>query len=163
MKKLLVLFVCLVFLLAGCSGGKENTDTPNTPSPSAPTKPDDAEKALLKYQKQITENGDICGVAFLGYFEGSTQKMFDYFEEKGILELFPFLEDLPTDRFIQAAGGEHTPALIARYLLLSNHSYLHCFFTHRALVSVIFAVFMALWLNIELPNRKKPQKRRKTI
>jgi len=54
-------------------------------------------------------------------------------------------------------------ALILRYLLLNNHSYLHCFFTHRALVSVIFAVFMALWLNIELPNRKKPQKRRKTI
>ena len=42
-----------------------------------------------------------------------------------------------------------------RYLLLNNHSYLHAFFTYRALLCPIFALLAALRLHIALPQRKK--------
>jgi len=41
-----------------------------------------------------------------------------------------------------------------RCLLLNNHSYLHCFFTYRALVTTVFALISSMWLNIELPQKK---------
>ena len=44
--------------------------------------------------------------------------------------------------------------VLLRYLVLSNHSYLHCFFTYRALVTPIFALLAAAWLNIRIPLRK---------
>ncbi len=45
--------------------------------------------------------------------------------------------------------------VLLRYFILNNHSYIHCFFTYRALVSVIFAALMALWLNTKLFYMKK--------
>ena len=42
-----------------------------------------------------------------------------------------------------------------RFLLLHNHSFLHEFFTYRALASTILAVLMALRLNLSLPSKKK--------
>ena len=42
-----------------------------------------------------------------------------------------------------------------RYLVLNNHSYLHAFFTYRALLVPIFALLAALRLNIALPQRKR--------
>lgn len=45
--------------------------------------------------------------------------------------------------------------VLLRFLLLNNHSYLHCFFTYRSLVSLIFALLAALCLNIGLPQKKK--------
>ena len=44
--------------------------------------------------------------------------------------------------------------VLVRYLVLNNHSYLHCFFTYRALVTLIFAALAAVWLNIALPQKK---------
>jgi len=44
-----------------------------------------------------------------------------------------------------------------RYFVLNNHSFLHCFFTYRALASTILAAFLALWLNIRMGG-KKPAK-----
>lgn len=41
-----------------------------------------------------------------------------------------------------------------RYLVLNNHSYLHCFFTYRALITPVFALLSALWLNIRLPQKR---------
>lgn len=58
-------------------------------------------------------------------------------------------------------GKKNTGALLilflglpvpVRYMVLSNHSYLHCFFTHRAMVVVVLAVLMAIWLDLELPQ-----------
>lgn len=37
---------------------------------------------------------------------------------------------------------------IVRFFVLNNHSWLHCFFTYRALCSLVFALLLALWLNI---------------
>ena len=49
-------------------------------------------------------------------------------------------------------------AVLVRYLLLNNHSYLHNFFTYRALLSTIFAVLLAIWFNIRLPQKKRGRK-----
>jgi len=48
--------------------------------------------------------------------------------------------------------------VLVRYLLLNNHSYLHCMFTYRALASTVFALIMAMWLNLELPYKKRGRK-----
>ena len=49
---------------------------------------------------------------------------------------------------------------IARYFLLNNHSYLHEFFTYRALASTILALFATLWYSMDfLPKKKKTQKK----
>ena len=48
--------------------------------------------------------------------------------------------------------------VLARLILLNNHTYMHCFFTYRALVSSVFALLSAVWLNIELPQRKGRRK-----
>ena len=42
-----------------------------------------------------------------------------------------------------------------RYLVLNNHSYLHCFFTYRAMITVVFAIFISLYLNISLNKETK--------
>ena len=42
--------------------------------------------------------------------------------------------------------------VFARYMLLSNHSYLHEFFTYRALISPIMAVFSVIALTISKNN-----------
>jgi hypothetical protein len=46
-------------------------------------------------------------------------------------------------------------------MVLSNHSYLHCFFTHRALVVTIFALLAVAALNTRLyPVKKGKNKKR---
>ena len=44
---------------------------------------------------------------------------------------------------------------IARYFLLNNHSYLHEFFTYRALASSIMALFAGVWYTLEFRPKKK--------
>ena len=48
--------------------------------------------------------------------------------------------------------------VLLRYLVLNNHSYLHCFFTYRALVSLIFALTASVLLNIRRPKPKKERR-----
>lgn len=43
----------------------------------------------------------------------------------------------------------------ARFFLLNNHSYLHEFFTYRALASSILALFAGLWYTLEFRPKKK--------
>lgn len=46
-----------------------------------------------------------------------------------------------------------------RYFVLNNHSYLHEFFTYRALASTILALFAMLWFSLEFfPKKKSPEK-----
>ncbi|MBR3694299.1 MAG: hypothetical protein IKL88_07225, partial [Erysipelotrichales bacterium] len=42
-----------------------------------------------------------------------------------------------------------------RYLLLNNHSYLHCFFTYRAMITVIFTLLTSLSLNISFKEEQR--------
>ncbi len=46
-----------------------------------------------------------------------------------------------------------------RYMVLSNHSYLHTFFTYRALVCPLFAAFASVALNTALPKKKRGGRR----
>ena len=48
--------------------------------------------------------------------------------------------------------------VLARFILLNNHTYMHCFFTYRALATLVFALLSAIWLNIELPQKKGRRK-----
>ena len=48
-----------------------------------------------------------------------------------------------------------------RYLVLGNQSYLHSFFTYRALISVILAAFGILIVNCQLPIKQKTQGKNK--
>jgi len=41
-----------------------------------------------------------------------------------------------------------------RYLVLNNHSYLHEFFTYRALAAPILALLLVLRLNTGLPEKR---------
>ncbi|MGN0686684.1 MAG: hypothetical protein ACI4KA_01095 [Oscillospiraceae bacterium] len=43
---------------------------------------------------------------------------------------------------------------IARFFVLNNHSYLHEFFTYRALASTILALFAMLWYSLEFRPKK---------
>ncbi|MBP1559940.1 MAG: hypothetical protein J6C96_01685 [Oscillospiraceae bacterium] len=43
----------------------------------------------------------------------------------------------------------------ARFFLLNNHSYLHEFFTYRALASTILAIMAILWYSLEFRPKKK--------
>ena len=45
-----------------------------------------------------------------------------------------------------------------RFFLLNNHSYLHEFFTYRALASTILALLAALWYSLEFRPKKTPAK-----
>lgn len=45
-----------------------------------------------------------------------------------------------------------------RFTVLGNHSYLHCFFTHRALVCVVFAALAIVLVSIEIATKKKTRK-----
>lgn len=49
--------------------------------------------------------------------------------------------------------------VLVRYLVLNNHAYLHCFFTYRALVSLILAALAAVWLQCGRSRRKKGGRR----
>lgn len=51
--------------------------------------------------------------------------------------------------------------VLARYMILSNHSYLHEFFTYRALISPITAIISAFLLNVRLPKKKGQVKKNK--
>ena len=47
----------------------------------------------------------------------------------------------------------------ARYMVLSNHSYLHEFFTYRAQLTVILCLCAAVLYNIDLSTFKKGRKK----
>jgi len=62
------------------------------------------------------------------------------------------------------ADGERTAAVLLlllgaavllRFLAINNHSYLHCFFTYRALIPLIFACLASVYLNVGFVKRKR--------
>ena len=56
----------------------------------------------------------------------------------------------PGTRFVLILGG----IVFLRYGLLVNHSYLHAFFTYRAMASTILAVLSAMVINL-CPMKKR--------
>lgn len=49
---------------------------------------------------------------------------------------------------------------LLRFLALSNHAFIHCFFTHRALAATVFALLAALMLGVSPPAKAKKGARR---
>ena len=67
----------------------------------------------------------------------------------------------------RTADGEKTAAklllllgslVFLRFLVLNNHSFIHCFFTYRALAPTVFACLAALWFNVGFVKRKRGKK-----
>lgn len=56
--------------------------------------------------------------------------------------------------FILLLGG----LVLLRFVLLANHSYLHAFFTYRAMISPILAILAAMMLNLR-PQRNRGMRR----
>ncbi len=84
-----------------------------------------------------------------------------------LLLLFIFLLLISVWYLFRKKNGEKSASLLLlllssavlfRFLILNNHSFLHSFFTYRALACVVFAVLMAMWFNIDLPKRKRGEK-----
>jgi len=81
----------------------------NTPSSS----PDDAagkdisDPSYLSFIEQMQQNGMIAGVAFLGYIDGPMGDGYrGFLAEEGYLEEYPFIAEIPTDRYIETDGNE---------------------------------------------------------
>lgn len=50
----------------------------------------------------------------------------------------------------------------ARFFVLNNHSYLHEYFTYRALASTILAVLSIIWFTLDFGMKKEPPKKKGT-
>ncbi|MBQ9959160.1 MAG: hypothetical protein IJP01_02285, partial [Oscillospiraceae bacterium] len=87
-KQMAALFLLLALLLTGCSGGGKN-------KPTTPPQPDAAEVALQQLQSKLQAEDAVMGVAYLGgFFDEEDPDLQDTFEARGLLEEFPFLEDI---------------------------------------------------------------------
>ena len=64
------------------------------------------ESDLERVRRQITENGDICAIGYLGYFDGTYEELGKYFYYLGILQEYDFLIDVDKEHFIDQEGYE---------------------------------------------------------
>jgi len=72
--------------------------------------------------------------------------------------IFVFIRGYRTRRIISRGTGfilTLGSLVLVRYAVLANHSYLHAFFTYRALLSTILAVLTAMMLNLRPPRKKR--------
>ncbi|MBR5502597.1 MAG: hypothetical protein IKV55_06155 [Oscillospiraceae bacterium] len=101
-KQIAALLLLCALLLTGC-GGKGGS---NNPGPK-PQTPDAGETALASLRSELAAEGMALGVAYLGgYFAGD--ELDELLEERGLTDVFPFLEDMDeySDTFVQGAGYE---------------------------------------------------------
>ena len=126
----MVLLTCL--LLTGC-GKKtevESTAAVSKAPPVSSEKPsetvtDPAEPEIEPWnpgivQRQVLlDDGYMCGVIFLGYVEGAAKDLEEdreyyqsIFEEKGYLDEFPFLAEIPNTNFIRTETGQELYCVI---------------------------------------------------
>ena len=64
------------------------------------------ESGLERVRRQIVDNGDICAVGYLGYFDGTYEELDAYFKHLGILKDYDFLSDIDKEHFIVQEGYE---------------------------------------------------------
>jgi hypothetical protein len=64
------------------------------------------ESGLERVRRQIVDNGDICAVGYLGYFDGTYEELDAYFKYLGILKDYDFLSDIDKEHFIVQEGYE---------------------------------------------------------
>lgn len=64
------------------------------------------ESDLERVRRQVADNGDICAVGYLGYFDGNYEDLDAYFKYLGILDDYDFLSDIDEEHFIDQEGYE---------------------------------------------------------
>ena len=101
-KQIAALLLLCSLLLTGCGGKKGNHD----PAPK-PQTPDAGETTLAALRSELAAENMALGAAYLGsYFDGDSLE--DLLEERGLIDVFPFLEDVDedSDTFVRHAGYE---------------------------------------------------------
>lgn len=78
-----------------------------SPSPNNTAGKDVSDPSYLAFTEQLQQNGMIAGVAFLGYIDGPMGDGYrGFLAEEGYLEEYPFIAEIPTDRYIETNGNE---------------------------------------------------------
>ncbi len=77
------------------------TELPETELPETESTPESA----LDCFRETMEDGSFCGVAYLGYVDGSYSDIMTHIEGLGVLDVFPFLA-VPEENYIGIAGGD---------------------------------------------------------
>lgn len=101
------------------------TQAEPTPAESANTENNDVPKVEEEWNPEIIQRqilldeGAMCGVIFLGYVEesaGTLENNREYyqtiFEEKGYLDAFPFLTEIPDSNFAETEYGQELYCII---------------------------------------------------
>ena len=90
-----------------------NAENDNAPSAEADWNPDIIQRQIL------VDEGALCGVIFLGYVEDSAGTLENnrgyyqtIFEERGYLDGFPFLEEIPDSNFVETEYGQELYCII---------------------------------------------------
>lgn len=86
------------------------TETPmptSTPTETPiPTKAEVPKSSLDILREKVAGEEALCGVAFLGYFEGEYAEVTSEWEKAGIYEAYPFLAEVSDGQVILSGGGE---------------------------------------------------------
>lgn len=76
-------------------------------TPNQTTEPEVQDEILNTFYSVIEDSQRACAVAYLGYTEGPLGDGYEaWFEENGMLDIYPFLKNLPVERIIEQDGGE---------------------------------------------------------
>ncbi|MBE5766399.1 MAG: hypothetical protein E7335_04415 [Clostridiales bacterium] len=66
-----------------------------------------ASQSLQNIRQMIADTNSLCAVAHVGYAEGPMgDGYYGLFEEEGYIQCYPFLAEIPYDRYAFAEGGE---------------------------------------------------------
>ncbi len=106
MKRWFAIAMACMLLLTGCGG--KGSDTSGKPSKApAVSETVNESKALADFREEIADETATLAVAYLGYADlTGFDDLTVYLESSGFYELYPFLNDLTKEQFLQREGGE---------------------------------------------------------
>lgn len=90
----------------------------------APKEEADQETGLEGIRGQIAESGDVCAVAYLGFFDGAYEDLEDHFIATGLINEYSFLSEIEESHFIAQEGYELyvvVPVEKESHLIVNEH------------------------------------------
>ena len=105
MKRFLAILMAVMLLLTGCGGDKPSP----APSVEEPVQPEIVvqNKLLTEFLDGIPADTAQLAVAYLGYADlTGYEDLTVYLESNGFYELYPFLNEMTQEQFVQREGGE---------------------------------------------------------